>query len=57
VQLSMVEMRKAEMTQVFLPYIVVGANDLTFYKQLQANRVPMLGYVPKDKTAEEEANA
>lgn len=42
VQLSMIEMRQADLVQVFLPYIIVG--ESTFYKQLQKAKTPMLGY-------------
>ena len=55
VQLSLIEMHQADLMQVFLPYIIVAANNTTFYQQLQANRVGMLGYSPKEETADAEA--
>ncbi len=56
VQLSLIEMRQADLLQVFLPYIIVGSGGMTFYKSLQASRVGMLGYEPKEEPEVEEVN-
>lgn len=45
VQLSIIEMKQAELLQVFLPYIITGNG--TFYQQLKQSQVAMLGYTPK----------
>jgi hypothetical protein len=42
VQLSLIEMRQAEMMQVFLPYIWSGRG--TFYQQLRENKFAALTY-------------
>jgi hypothetical protein len=44
VQLSLIEMRQADLLQVFLPYIIIG--ESTFYKQLTTAKHQMLGYNP-----------
>lgn len=51
VQLSMIEMRQAEMLQVFLPYIWNG--QATLYQQMKAAQTPCIGY---NKPAEEPAD-
>lgn len=53
IQLSMIEMRQAELRQVFLPYIT-SANGQTIYQFLKEKRVPALGYTAATTEAIEE---
>lgn len=55
VQMSIVEMKQADLLQVFLPYVIVSSGGQTFYGQLMENKVAMLGY-GKDERANGQAN-
>jgi hypothetical protein len=46
VQLSLIEMRQAELAQVFLPYLW-SDQGTTFYQHLKASKFAALGYAPK----------
>jgi len=47
VQMSMIEMCQAELTQVFMPYIWNGTS--TLYHQMKAAKVPAIGYAAQEK--------
>lgn len=49
VQMSMIEMCQAELTQVFMPYIWNG--KATLYQTMKAANVPALGYAPQERKA------
>jgi hypothetical protein len=54
VQLSMIEMKQAEMVEVFLPYIWNGQASL--FQQLKASQTPAIGYRKTEVKEEEEGD-
>lgn len=51
IQLSMIEMKQAELRQVFMPY-VTNSDGKTLYAFLKEKRLPALGYSPQGDTRE-----